>query len=737
MRSKGPKTAEQNLMPRKKRGVTPSATPAMSENANPSDRHALLEAMIDHVPDFIYAKDLEGRFLFANRAIVTENGFDTVEQLIGLTDYDINGEAARRAGIPDTEARVMRTGEPDLGYEERAMRGDIDRWLMMSRVPLKDKAGNIIGVVGASRDITQKKASERLLQAQAHILEMIVAAARIEDFLEEFVKAIENLATGLACAVRVFDAADGEPSVYASPALAQEEGLAALVSSVSDPECLTHPAEHIAFSFDIPASEGKAHGFVWCMLASRKPEAALLEFIGAAARMAGLAIDRKRASEHIAFLADHDMLTRLPNRRFLDTRLPEILAAAAKTHRRVGIGFLDLDNFKQINDTLGHSIGDTLLSKTAERIAKSLRKNDLVLRVGGDEFVIILEEGRNDVEARLQRIRAAVSQPLRIGNYDIKVTCSIGMAFFPEHGETTAEIVAAADLAMYEAKHNGRDSIATFTPNMADDLRKKFTRIEELRKAVKRDEFVLHFQPQVDLVRGAISGVEALVRWQHPTEGLLGPAEFIGLAEETGLIVELGESILRKACRQAQAWAAAGLLPVKMAVNISPRQFQGGLVQQIRSVLKETGLAPSLLEIEITETLIIQDVETSVRIMRAIKQMGVSLALDDFGIGYSCLGVLKTFPLSCMKIDRSFLTHLPKKTKDSAIVSIMIQLAGSLGIDVIAEGVEAGEQAAFLRDAGCPYGQGYYFSRPVPAEVIEDMLAKKTIFPTGLTEDSK
>ncbi len=737
MRSKGPKTAEQNRMSQKKRGVTPSATPAMSENANPSDRHALLEAMIDHVPDFIYAKDLEGRFLFANRAIVTENGFDTVEQLIGLTDYDINGEAARRAGIPDTEARVMRTGEPDLGYEERAMRGDIDRWLMMSRVPLKDEAGNIIGVVGASRDITQKKASERLLQAQAHILEMIVAAARIEDFLEEFVKAIENLATGLVCAVRVFDAAAGEPSVYASPALAQEEGLAALVSSVSDPECLTHPAEHIAFSFDIPASEGKAHGFVWCMLASRKPEAALLEFIGAAARMAGLAIDRKRAAEHIAFLADHDMLTRLPNRRFLDTRLPEILAAAAKTHRRVGIGFLDLDNFKQINDTLGHSIGDTLLSKTAERIAKSLRKNDLVLRVGGDEFVIILEEGRNDVEARLQRIRAAVSQPLRIGNYDIKVTCSIGMAFFPEHGEITAEIVAAADLAMYEAKHNGRDSIATFTPNMADDLRKKFTRIEELRKAVKRDEFVLHFQPQVDLVSGAISGVEALVRWQHPTEGLLGPAEFIGLAEETGLIVELGESILRKACRQAQAWAAAGLLPVKMAVNISPRQFQGGLVQQIRSVLKETGLAPSLLEIEITETLIIQDVETSVRIMRAIKQMGVSLALDDFGIGYSCLGMLKTFPLSCMKIDRSFLTHLPEKTKDSAIVSIMIQLAGSLGIDVIAEGVEAGEQATFLREAGCPYGQGYYFSRPVPAEVIEDMLAKKTIFPTGLPEDSK
>jgi diguanylate cyclase (GGDEF)-like protein/PAS domain S-box-containing protein len=709
--------------------------PPTKSDAPPSDRHTLLEAMIDHVPDFIYAKDLEGRFLFANRAIVTENGFDTVEELIGLTDYDINGDAAQRAGIPETEARVMRTGEPDLGFEERAMRGDIDRWLMMSRVPLRDKNGAIIGVVGASRDITQKKASERLLQAQAHILEMIVGAARIEDFLEEFVKAIENLATGLACAVRVFDAAAGEPSVYASPALSQHAGVTALISSVSDAESLTYPAGNVAFSFDIPASEGNAHGFVWCMLTGRTPDAGLLEFIAAAARMAGLAIDRKRAAEHIAFLADHDMLTRLPNRRFLDTRLPEILAASAKAKRHVGIGFLDLDNFKQINDTLGHSVGDALLSKTAERISRSLGRNDLVLRVGGDEFVIILHKQKDDFESRLQHIRAAVSQPLRLGNYDIKVTCSIGIAFFPEHGETTAEIVAAADLAMYEAKHRGRDGIATFTPRMADDLRKKFTRIEELRRAVERDEFVLHYQPQVDLLTGCISGVEALVRWQHPVEGLLGPADFIGLAEETGLVVELGESILKKACFQAQAWCTAGLPPVKMAVNISPRQFQGGLVEQIRSALTQSGLAPSLLEIEITESLIIQDVETSVRIMHVIKEMGVSLALDDFGIGYSCLGMLKTFPLSCMKIDRSFLTHLPEKTKDSAIVSIMIQLAVSLGIDVIAEGVETGEQAAFLRAAGCPFGQGYYFSRPVQADAIEAMLGTMMTFPAVLSNN--
>ncbi len=720
MRSKAPKIPVQKRPPR--------AKPV----AAPSDRHVLLEAMIDHVPDFIYAKDPEGRFLFANRAIVSENGFHSVEELIGLTDQDIHGEAALRAGIPDIEARVMRTGLPDLGYEERAMRGHVDRWLMMSRVPLKDKDGRIIGVVGASRDITQKKAAERLLQAQARILEMIVAADRIEDFLDEFVKAIENLATGLACAVRVFEAAAGEASVYASPAIAQHSGLVDLISSVGNPTGLDHPAGNVCFNFEIPAGEGGAHGFLWCMLAGRRPEAVLLEFIDAAARMAGLAIDRKRAADHIAFLADHDMLTRLPNRRFLDTRLPDILAAAAKAKRQVAIGFLDLDNFKQINDTLGHSIGDALLSETAGRITQSLRPGDLVLRVGGDEFVIILETGRSDFESRLQSIRAAVSQPLRLGNYDIKVTCSIGMAFFPQHGETTPDIIAAADLAMYEAKHGGRDGIATFTPRMADDLRKKFIRMEELRKALERDEFVLYFQPQVDLATGRISGVEALVRWQHPVEGLLGPGEFIGLAEETGLIVELGDRILEKACRQAQAWVTAGLPPVKMAVNISPRQFQGRLLEQIESVLDETGLSPDLLEIEITETLIIQDVETSVRIMGAIRKLGVSLALDDFGIGYSCLGMLKTFPLSCMKIDRSFLAHLPGNAKDSAIVSTMIQLAASLDIDVIAEGVEFSDQAAFLRAAGCPYGQGYHFSRPVPAGAIAGMLANRTAFPAGL-----
>ncbi|MDS7595700.1 EAL domain-containing protein [Agrobacterium tumefaciens] len=688
-----------------------------------SDRYALLEAMIDHVPDLIYAKDTEGRFLFANRAVVHNNGFSNVDELIGLTDLDIHGEAANLARIPETEERVMRTGLPDLGYEERAMRGGIDRWLMMSRVPLKDADGNIIGVVGASRDITQKKASERLLQAQARILEMIVAATDIEQFLEAFVDAIEGLATGLTCVVRVFDAASGERPVYASATSVLLPEFAATLATTDSPERLVWPGEGTAFSFEIPASEGTPHGFVWCVLEGRRPDPSLEEFVAAAGRMAGLAIDRKRAAAQILFLADHDMLTRLPNRRFLDTRLPEILQNASKLSKTVGIGFLDLDNFKHINDTLGHSLGDELLAKTADRIARVLSQNDLVLRVGGDEFVIVLEKRDDGFEPRLEEVRAAVSKPLRIGNYDMKVTCSIGMAFFPEHGQTTAEIVAAADLAMYEAKHEGRDRIATFSPRMADDLRKKFIRIEELRKALERDEFVLHYQPQVDLVSGRISGVEALVRWQHPDEGLLSPAEFIGLAEDTGLIVELGEVVLRKACCQAQRWREAGLPPVKMAVNISPRQFQSGLVGKIHAALQETGFDPSMLEIEITETLIIQDVDASVRIMRAIKDMGVSLALDDFGIGYSCLGMLKTFPLSCMKIDRSFLTNLPEKSKDSAIVSIMIQLASSLDIDVIAEGIETAEQADFLREAGCPYGQGYYFSRPVEAAVVAGMLA--------------
>ncbi len=687
-----------------------------------SGRHALLEAMIDHVPDLIYAKDREGRFLFANRAVVTNNGFSSVEELIGLTDVDIHGEAASLALIPDTEERVMRTGEPDLGFEQRAMRGGVDRWLMMSRVPLRDTNGNVVGVVGASRDITEKKASERLLQAQARILQMIVAATDIDHFLAEFVEAIESLASGLNCVVRVYDAAPGERTLYTSETSTISMDLVDTISVVDQPSGIAVPSEGSVFGSEIPASDGAPHGFVWCMLPDRNPDAGLVEFVAAAGRMAGLAIDRKRAAAQILFLADHDMLTRLPNRRFLDTKLPEILESASKASKPVGIGFLDLDNFKQINDTLGHSLGDELLAKTAERIARVLQRGDLVVRVGGDEFVIVLECQQDGFEPRLEEIRTVVSKPVRVGNYDMKVTCSVGMAIFPEHGETTAEIVAAADLAMYGAKHAGRDSIVTFSPKMAEDLRKKFTRIEELRAALESDQFVLHYQPQVNLDTGEIFGVEALVRWQHPSEGLLGPGEFIDLAEETGLIVELGELVLKKACRQAQLWRQAGLAPVKMAVNVSPRQFQSGLVAKIRDALDETGLDPSSLEIEITETLIIQDVDASVRIMRAIEDMGVSLALDDFGMGYSCLGMLKTFPLSCIKIDRSFLTNLPHQSKDSAIVSIMIQLASSLDIDVIAEGIETEEQAVFLRNAGCPFGQGYYFSRPLEASSAEAML---------------
>ncbi|MFK0385801.1 putative bifunctional diguanylate cyclase/phosphodiesterase [Agrobacterium sp. NPDC090273] len=678
--------------------------------------------MIDHVPDLIYAKDREGRFLFANRAVVTNNGFSSVEELIGLTDVDIHGEAASLALIPDTEERVMRTGEPDLGFEQRAMRGGVDRWLMMSRVPLRDTNGNVVGVVGASRDITEKKASERLLQAQARILQMIVAATDIDHFLAEFVEAIESLASGLNCVVRVYDAAPGERTLYASETSTISMDLVDTISVVDQLSGIAVLGEGSVFGSEIPASDGAPHGFVWCMLPDRNPDAGLVEFVAAAGRMAGLAIDRKRAAAQILFLADHDMLTRLPNRRFLDTKLPEILESASKASKPVGIGFLDLDNFKQINDTLGHSLGDELLAKTAERIARVLQRGDLVVRVGGDEFVIVLECRQDGFEPRLEEIRTAVSKPVRVGNYDMKVTCSVGMALFPEHGETTAEIVAAADLAMYGAKHAGRDSIVTFSPKMAEDLRKKFTRIEELRTALEFDQFVLHYQPQVNLDTGEIFGVEALVRWQHPSEGLLGPGEFIDLAEETGLIVELGELVLKKACRQAKLWRQLGLAPVKMAVNVSPRQFQSGLVAKIRDALDETGLDPSSLEIEITETLIIQDVDASVRIMRAIKEMGVSLALDDFGMGYSCLGMLKTFPLSCIKIDRSFLTNLPHQSKDAAIVSIMIQLATSLDIDVIAEGIETKEQADFLREAGCPYGQGYLFSRPVEPKAVSEML---------------
>ncbi|MBU2328353.1 MAG: EAL domain-containing protein [Alphaproteobacteria bacterium] len=689
-----------------------------------------LEAMVNHVPDFMYAKDREGRFLYANQAIIQGNGLSSVDDIVGLTDYDLHGEAATDARISEIERRVMETGEPDLGYEERALRGGGDSWLMMSRVPLRDSSGAIIGIVGSSRDISARKASERLIRAQNRILEMIVGSVAVPEFMSTLAELIEELTEGIGCAAVLFSPEDDIQTFKApnAPNL-QLPLIDALSSSSSRPNReLTARLvfeESDLLCFEIPSAKGTIHGLIG-ISSTNNLSPSLSEFLAGASRMAGIAIDRRQAEEQIRFLVIHDALTGLENRLSLEARLPGVLKSAEHLSQKVTVAFLDLDNFKQINDTFGHAVGDELLKEVAGRLSRLTTGHDIVARIGGDEFVLVLHENDESFDDRLQRIRAAVAQPLTIQGMDFTVSCSIGVAYYPWHGLVASDLFKAADLAMYKAKENGRNAVETFSHELLDSARRKFLRAEELRKAIQNDEFVLYFQPQIELTTGLVSGVEALVRWNHPLEGILPPSEFICLAEETGVIVELGEAVLRKACHQAKKWSTNGRPRVPVSVNMSPKQFQNaGVIDHVKIALMESGLDPSLLEIEITESSVMRDIGSAAGVMKELTEMGVNFAIDDFGTGYSCLNMLKKLPFSRLKIDRSFVTNTPDDEQDCAIVTAIFNLARSLKLQVVAEGVETIEQARFLHQAGCEHGQGYFYSRPVCDLAIDALLRQQ------------
>ncbi len=432
-----------------------------------------LVAMINHVPDFIYAKDLQGRFLFANEAVVRNNGLSNINELIGLTDFDIHGEAAITARISEIEKQVMDSGQPDLGYEERAMRGGADRWLMISRVPLRDRSGNIIGVVGVSRDISIKKRAERFMQAQARILEMTVSAVAIPEFVDQLTGLLESLAAGVHCvAVVTGDRADD--TVISAPSL---QPLASILRDGFVPLSATHleaqlkalvSDNKVIFSMEIPSADGKGHG-VLGFVVDGEPSGnrGLREFLTAAAGMAGIAIDRRIADERIRYLAEHDTLTGLANRAFLERSLEQILEQAAARSQRVAVGFLDLDQFKPVNDTLGHAAGDRLLQQIAGRISLLLRNGELAGRLGGDEFILVLQADDGDFCSRLDEIRRKISEPVDMDGTLLEVTCSIGVACFPKHGQAAAELLAAAHTAMDDAKAKGRNSVSIYSDQMS------------------------------------------------------------------------------------------------------------------------------------------------------------------------------------------------------------------------------------------------------------------------------
>jgi diguanylate cyclase (GGDEF)-like protein len=439
-----------------------------------------------------------------------------------------------------------------------------------------------------------------------------------------------------------------------------------------------------------------------------------------------------RFEAELEFQAKHDTLTGLANRNLLRERLSDAIADAGRNAMPLWVVFVDLDRFKFVNDTLGHEAGDALLKVLATRLQTVVREADTVARVGGDEFVLVLPEHSEDGAGLnvLQRIMDALAQPLLIQDHEFFLTCSIGVATYPADGVNAESLIKHADIAMYRAKEMGRNAFQFYTEEMNARTLERLGIESELRHALERNEFTLHYQPQVCLSDGIIVGMEVLIRWNHPQLGQIAPARFISLAEEMGLIIPIGAWVIRTACAQTRAWQLAGLGELRVAVNLSARQFtQKALVQSIADVIAATGLEPRLLELELTESMVMDAVEHAITILRNLKGLGVQISIDDFGTGYSSLSYLRRFPIDVLKIDQSFVNDLTVDADDAAIVRSIISLAHSLRLKVIAEGVETAEQLAYLRAHGCDQGQGYLFSRPLDAHAFEQLLREKQLYP--------
>lgn len=456
-----------------------------------------------------------------------------------------------------------------------------------------------------------------------------------------------------------------------------------------------------------------------------------ISVIEAAASQIYLAMQRAQVERLLRSQSAHDQLTQLPDRLLFNQQLTQAIAQSIEADKMLGVVFLDLDRFKNINDTLGHEVGDGLLKQVADRLQNCLRGYDVVARWGGDEFTLLLYELRSaeDISHIAERILQRLSAPFRVQGEELYVTASLGIALAPYDGNDAQTLLRNADAAMYQAKARGRNNYQVYFDEINAHARTQLNLETDLRKSIEHDELFLCYQPQVDLQTGRWIGMEALIRWHHPTLGLISPGKFIPIAEETGLIEPIGHWVLHAACAQYQQWHQAGMPPMRLAVNLSAQQFQRtSLVRSVIETLRATQFDPHYLELEVTESAAMHDVSFAIQILKKLGNAGIQIAMDDFGTGYSSLSVLKYFPLDTIKIDRSFVQDLVDSPSDAAIASTIIALAKGLDFKVLAEGIETPEQRDVLSDMGCDYAQGYWFSRPLTVQKIDELLAEGGFF---------
>jgi diguanylate cyclase (GGDEF)-like protein len=482
---------------------------------------------------------------------------------------------------------------------------------------------------------------------------------------------------------------------------------------------------HSVFAFPILAGQEVIGALEFFSHTIRQPDEILMETARSIGIQIGQFCQRKQAEEQIRYLAYYDSLTGLPNRTLFNQRLNHAVTQARRHKKNIGVLFIDLDRFKNINDTLGHEAGDYLLQEMAKRFKDCLRESDTVARLGGDEFVILLEDITDQKRAAnvARKIIGTALSPFTIHGGEYHVTASVGISIYPEDGEDDQTLMKHADIAMYLAKDHGKNNYQFYSTQINVHSFERLALESSLRRALERQEFSLHYQAKVDLGSGCVTGMEALLRWMHPDLGMVSPALFIPLAEETGLIVPIGRWVINTACAQNKAWQDQGLPALPVSVNLSARQFNDeGLLRDVAQALKDSALSPKLLELEITESMVMYNPDKAVKLLTELRAMGISIAIDDFGIGYSSLSQLKRFPINTIKIDQSFIKELICNKEDAAITAAIIGLGRTLDLNVIAEGVETDAQVGFLQDHHCNEMQGYYFSRPIPAEEFAELL---------------